>query len=199
MNKHLLIAIFSIIAILVPLNQLSAQQEIIDKMQADLTSYSKAFNDHNWVELVEFLYPKLFEFNSKESTIAEMSKPDNTGLTMKMNDMKIIKISKPIHNNNEILYHLFYNVTLNVLIDASFIPQVEMMHNMFKSEYGKDNVTFDKNTNRFKIKATLRMLAITQNEGKSYYYLDNEKGNNEFLSTLFDKTVVQEILKAEKE
>lgn len=193
MYKKLLI----LIAIIFAISTTYANDKLKDKFTTDLEKYIAAYNKEDWSQVTDFLYPKLFTLVPKESVIEGMSAKDDSGLKMKMSDINISRISKPINYKEELLHILDYNLQLELDLDSTLNSQKDLMKSMFISQYGKENVKHNKDMSHFSVKSKLQMIAVSVDNGTKFYYLENSKGNDEFLEAIFDKELIKLIRKNE--
>lgn len=186
----ILIAIFTF-------NSLLANDKLKDKFTSDLNVYITAYNNKDWNRVTDFLYPKLFTLAPKEAVIENMAKQDESGLTMLMSDINVIKISEPIKYKEELFHILDYNLHLELNLDSTLNSQKDFMKSMFINQYGKENVKFNKDMSQFSVKSKLQMIAISSDNGVNFYYLENAKGNDEMLKAIFDAELIKLIKKNE--
>lgn len=185
----------ALVIFLIIFGKLRSNDNLNEKFTVDLEAYIAAYNEQNWNKVADFLYPKLFTITPKKLLIESMSAQDDSGVTTKMTDIKVVKISQPISNQDEILYVLNYNLGMQIKLDSTLNSQKEFMKSMFISEYGKENVKHNKELTDFKIKSKLQMIAISTDNGNTFHYVENAKGNDELLKMIFEEKILKEIKK----
>ena len=169
----------------------NAQQEDITKT---FNNFIKATKSDNLNEQLDYLYPRVFEFYSKDSILMEleMSKKDPV---IKVGNEKLISISEIFTENNIQYAILTFNQQMNMDMSktkeqgnndyALFIMPIAL-----KQIYGEDKVTFDEKLYIFEVSMTKNLYVILDPKYNEWKFLPiNEK------SIDVEKQIIPEIIR----
>jgi hypothetical protein len=169
----------------------NAQQEDITKT---FNNFIKATKSDNLNEQLDYLYPRVFEFYSKDSILMEleMSKKDPV---IKVGNEELISISEILTENNIQYAILTFNQKMNMDMSktkeqgnndyALFIMPIAL-----KQIYGEDKVTFDEKLYIFEVSMTKNLYVILDPKYNEWKFLPiNEK------SIDVEKQIIPEIIR----
>jgi len=126
---------------------LDAKGDLKEKFNTDISKYLNAFNEGDWDGVIKMIYPKLFDFMTKEQMIASFNQLEEMGIDMKTDFNKVEKISEVINFEDSKYCRVYYNGKLNIKIKGQMLESIDLLEQNFNEAYGEKNVTYDKKIN----------------------------------------------------
>lgn len=163
------------------------------EIESKLNLYMDKMMDGDYEEMMDITYPKLFEIAPREAIVA-VFKETFAGEEMKITfaNHKILKISDNLVMVENRLYTLVdYNLDMVMALKGEMEEAAAFMLPEFENEYGKENVTYDKDKSIFSIKMKNQMIAIKENN--EWYFLENKKEQKALLKMILDSDVLRKL------
>ncbi|RUT73191.1 hypothetical protein [Ancylomarina longa] len=163
-----------IILILLSLLQTSvfAQNQLKKHFEKDLRNYTSAFNNRQWDEVTQMMYPPIFDMMSKDNMVMVLEGMDNMGVKMHTTFQAIDKISKVVVSGKEKYCKIYYNGIIKVRLSGLMSQGKILVQPQFEQEFGKSNVKYDEASNSFTINAHRSMVAIANKSTDNWKYID---------------------------
>jgi hypothetical protein len=199
MKKNILLIL--IILVVSTLNLFSQTAE--KNIENEFLKYINHLIDQEFTESVEYLYPELFDFVSKEQMISTMEETfNNPEIEISLNKPNIIKIGEVRHIDSVYFCKLNYSHKMYMKFDDSndtTITQqdIELRNNLtlagLESTFGKENVSYDANNSSFDILSIKDSYAKSYNGMTDWKFIDIEKDNIMLLNLLLPPKIVEEL------
>lgn len=168
------------LAFLAATTGLQAQAKEIQDIKARLNQYFTATEDKDWVTVVDYLYPGLFEQVSKEEMIQMFSDMSGNGMEVDMSGYRIKRISAPFAYETERYAEVSYmgTMTIQFTSDAYKTPEtVEMIKGNLEGTHGPDAVAYDGAANTFTVLVDKMLFAIADEGADNWHFIENDAQN----------------------
>jgi hypothetical protein len=169
----------------IPLNK--EPKELKKYFSNEVRHYLQAYNNKNWEVVTDMIYPKLFQFMSKEQLVELFTKMENDGMLMVTSFKSIEKISDVIKYENEKYCRVFYNGNITIELSGFMLEKKDELVKNFKQIYGSKNVLNKKDSDTILIKASKSMIAIAQINANDWKYIEY---NPELISMMLPALVI---------
>ncbi len=169
--------------------QVKYEAEIREK----LNLYNQKMAEGDYIASLDFVYPKLFEIVPKETMVGLFKQTfDSEDMKITISDSKVLKVhDNYIEADNNIYTLVDYSFDMNMKLTGEMVDAGEFMIGLFETEYGKENVIYDKEKNTFNIKTENQMIVIKENG--EWYFLENKK--EPAYQYILERLVGEDILK----
>ena len=160
----------------------------------DLTNYFNAFNNRNWDLMTAMIYPKLFEFTSKEEMLQVFVDIEEMGMNMSINLNKINKLSKISTDGDLQFCRVFYRALIQIKLSGMMLENQSDLALNFEDQYGSKNVTY--NDDMFSINVENSMIAISDLDGASWTYMEynEDQASLALLQAIIPEAVFNDII-----
>lgn len=172
------------------LSQTTFQNAINDR----LNLYFQATKEKRWNDLIELIYPKLFEKVTKEEMITLFEDMEGNGIQLNMEDFNATRISDVMQHEAEQFALVDYNAKMIIQFtsQADKAPEmVEIFRNSFNNTYGEENVIYHAENNSFELSVKKSMFAIADAEKNNWTFIESDATQNAMLGELIPKAVLQ--------
>nr|WP_320118320.1 hypothetical protein [uncultured Marinifilum sp.] len=149
-----------------------SQKRLKQHFEKDIISYTSAFNNKQWNVVTQMMYPRVFEMMSKENMIMIMQGMDNMGINMTTDFKSIDKISDVVKFGNEKYCKIHYYGIIKVKLSGLMSQGASLVQTKFETEFGKENVNYNEESNSFTIKAHRSMVAVANKGSDIWKYID---------------------------
>lgn len=176
-----------------------------EAIKSALTSYITAVESKNYAQVVDGIYPDVFEFLPKEKMLAAFTRMDaDTSVIINMKNSTIKNISEVVEFN-QVRYALVdYSFTLfmtfreepeeiDIEEEGEVYSQADLSYEMFKERYGDKNVTLDSKSNTVTIHITNSLYAILNPKYEKWAFIENKENANEIIERIIPKQVVKKL------
>ena len=174
-----------------------------DKIEIRKTfeEYSHAFKQKNYEKVVNFLYPKIFEYIPKDLMLKGLKNMESDpGTITTMDSFSVTNISE-IFQWNGIKYALInYRFKMTIVENPekseSKEDEFDVMDAMYKMlilMYGKENVVFDKENNKFEINGAGKMYAIYDPAYKGWKFIEKKDKSKSMLLMILPEEVLEKL------
>jgi hypothetical protein len=164
-----------------------------EEIKSKLNLYLGKVVDGDYEGMMDILYPKLFEIASREQLL-EVFKSVFEGEEMKITfaNREILKVYDNMVEMEDRLHALVdYNVEMSMSLKGAMIEsELEMLLDM-EEDFGKENVTYDKDEHTFVIKMKNQMIAIKEND--KWYFLENKKEQIPILKSILGSEILSKL------
>lgn len=172
------------------LSQTTSPNTIKDRL--DL--YFQATKEKRWNDLVELIYPKLFEKVTKEEMIALFEDMEGNGIQLNMEDFNASRISEVMPYETEQFALVDYNAKMIIQFTSQSdkAPEmVEVFRKSFHATYGEDNVIYHAENNSFELSVKKSMFAIADAAKDNWTFIESDATQNAMLGELIPEAVLQ--------
>jgi hypothetical protein len=149
--------------------QKESTREIFEK---DIKEFLEATNKKDWDKINGIMYPRTFEFFSKQKMITIMDLPEKMGMSIDRNYIKVDSISDIVNSGKEKFYMIYYSFICEVIISDSLkLASIDRVKGLFKRVYGEENVSYNDEENLFTFNSQSRMIAIAYKKSSDWKYI----------------------------
>ena len=172
------------------LSQTTSQNTINDR----LNLYFQATKEKRWNDLIELIYPKLFEKLTKEEMVTLFEDMEGNGIQLNMEDFNATNISEVLQHGSEQFALVDYNAKMIIQFTSQVdrAPEmVEVFRNSFNNTYGENNVVYHAENNSFELQVKKSMFAIADVEKNNWTFIESDATQNAMLGELIPEAVMQ--------
>ena len=90
----------------------------------DISKYLTDFNDENWQDVVDQIYPKLFEFMSKDQMISTFEQMESMGMELKNDFIEVDNLSAIYRADSNEYCRVYYHATVFMKIIYLFLMKI---------------------------------------------------------------------------
>lgn len=183
---------------------LSAFSQNENDLQRDLKVLLKATDENDYDLLLDYIGQKLFELVPREAMIEQLKKTledDKFSLGVSLASYKLIKPITEIEGNKyaivqveKALSFTFKNEE-NEESDSSYSTLIglEFMAELYKQQFGKNNVTIDTAAKSIVVKSTSENFAIFNKELNHFTFLELSSERKDFLFMMYPETIFKKL------
>jgi hypothetical protein len=175
------------------LNQENGYSALEQEVKTDLNNYLEAFNKKQWEQVLDMLYPRLFELISKEDMVRSYTQLEEMGMNIQSSLKAINKVSAPVEEAGDQFWRVYYNAEIRIHLGEKMLINQETFQNRFMDLYGTSNVKFYEESSTFVIDAKKSMLAIQQKGSSSKKYLEYNEDQMETLNDIVPPVVLEQL------
>jgi hypothetical protein len=172
MKKQVLLFSTLLLLLLTGFQSLNAQEATIKSRLGD---YIEATNTGNWDKVLDMVYDKLFETVPKEQMKQMFSQMGAMGLKMEVKEYTIANMSEKMSEEGTDFVIVEYNADENLTLSGPQFSNdavIQQMQAQFKTLYGEDNVTYDKESNSFALQGTKIMVAAAKSGSEEWKFIE---------------------------
>lgn len=168
--------------------------ELKAQFTSDLSNYLDAFNNGDWDAVLDMIYPKLFDIISKEQMRLVFLQMEEMEMEMQTDFNKVERISEVINYESLKFCRVYYNGGLSIKIRGLMLENKELLKQSFIDTYGRENVEYDDEDNKFEIEARKSMIAISKIDSNQWSYIEYNEQQDEVLKLLIPDKVLAQIM-----
>ena len=178
-------------------------QTHIEEIKQSFTGYFNEIEQKNSKNVLEYIYPKVFDHFPKDRMLEAMSKKSDTTTIVEIDSASIIKISN-IFEMNSIKYALIkycFRITMTFVEDKNQPgnhlkenhASTNFRYEMFKKSYGRKNVKYDSVNNIFYIIVSKEMYAISDPAYVGWKFIEKTDNMQPLLEKILPKKVLKKL------
>ena len=162
-----IIAMLSIAAEAQTLN--AADSEAIDEKVETFLSMIEA---KEYTELLDFMYPPIFEHTSKKSMFQMFNMLEQAGIELKFQNLEVLS-KTPISSSNETKYALVkYNLDMELPLNTEDLKGIApLMVPMLRNNFGEENVEYNKVDSYVNVKGQKFLLGVKDPKYADWMFL----------------------------
>lgn len=154
-----------------------------DAIRKTFESYAQITQQKDNIKTLEYIYPKLFEYFPKDKLLEVMDNMySDTTVHITFRDSQIKNISETLEIDG-VKYAVLkysYKMIFTILEEESDnekgnLKLIDSTYEIFKIQYGKENVKLDKKNNQIEANLTREMYAINDPKLKDWKFLEKKK------------------------
>jgi hypothetical protein len=181
------------------INSATSQAPVDPAIKAKLDTFIEYSNTGQWEKAFDLIYPKLFTRVPKQDMVDLMQRTQ-VGMSIKMENTKILTASSPVQEGNETFVRLSYSSDLTVAIEKGGIydspKSLQAISDQLKSTYGGRSVEWNEEKKQYHIRATKNMMAINPGDG-DWKLVEINMEQPELMEFLFSPTIMDELVRVE--
>ncbi len=198
MKKPVLLFSTLLLFFMANFQHLNAQEAAI---KSRLGEYIEATNSENWDKVLDMVYDKLFETVPKEQMKQLFSQMGTMGLKMEVKEYTIANMSDKMTEEGTDFVIVQYNAHEKLTLNGPQFSNeavIQQMQTQFKTMYGEDNVTYDKENNAFTLKGTKTMVAATKGGAQDWKFIEYNV-TNPMQAQMFEQIIPANVITKLKE
>jgi hypothetical protein len=185
------LTLFIALALTTLLAQAQTKDSALNRRMAEFVQASKVLDVPG---IMDYLYPRIFEIAPRHILVQEMQKTfQSEDVILKMDSIKIIG-AEPITVAGPASFTRFqtYTVMQLKMVEKDSLAEDHQMQylELFKAQFGKDNVRYNGETGFFSIRSIKFALAIKDRYSKNLWTFVNQE-QNKVLKKLLPAAVVK--------
>lgn len=164
-----------ILLLFIPLVSFS-QDELLNTFKTDLEATMNYTNERNWDKVIDYTYPEMFNYVTKEQMIGVFESLSSSGIEMKTSNLTNLSVSEEIEFNGAIFYRIDFKNNLTIKLSEEILNYEETildnLINFYKTRV--DDFNFDEDTNTLYLSGN-RVITVarkTQLETDDWKYLE---------------------------
>jgi len=173
----------------------------------DITKNAQAYYDHmtnqNFDGVLDYMYPKVFDFASREQMKAGMEQMLNApDMKIEFVSNDVTRVSNEIEVDQIIYAAVYYNSKMRMTFlsekDATEEDQkgfLEFMKTTMDSQFGEENVTSDVKTMSLVVNMDADMFAIKDPKYNGWKFMGNDDSMKQLVNAIVPESVRTELLK----
>jgi hypothetical protein len=167
-------------------------------MASRLTEFVDLSKIEDYSRILDYSYPKLFDFVSKKDMLDVFNNIENMGIDMIFEEMNL-KEPSLIEDTGEIKYVLCpYNAKISIVLISSEMRKnknSKAMVQAFEQQFGKKNTSYDASLHKISTQGLKQILAIQDNKyGSEWFFMEFDTSNPQLLDLLLPVNVVEKIM-----
>ncbi len=177
-------------------------QELTPADKSELESRLGTFMDltakEDYNGLMDYIYPKLFDFASREQMIEVFSGLEALGIDMIIDKVTIDKIES-LHQEGENRYVLgTYSLNARIVLVSDELKTTEAAEQMqaaFALQFAENAVSYDKDNYTININGGIKhLVAVNETKYKGlWYFVEYDQNNPDVLAILLPKEVIDKV------
>ncbi|MEQ9265649.1 MAG: hypothetical protein RLN81_10540 [Balneolaceae bacterium] len=174
--------------------KVSAQQSDKDILNTKLSQYFDLLSNENYVEMMDYVYPKVFTIVPKEEMIKAFEEVLD-GMKFAFSDMEIQWIEPVFSEDFQLVKYLSRIEIVLISEDVKSSIVLNSMAAYFENEDGFSNLEVD--TDNFKISGNMGkyILAISEDEYPGWYFMEFDQDNPQLLNLLLSSDLIESVKK----
>ena len=173
------------------------ETKAIDNIKSDFTTYLSAIKDRDFKKSVEYMLPDFFDLIPKEELIKVMEETfNNPNMDFEIKDSKILSVSDIEKIEEKFYSKLRYSSNMSIKMnteEALTDENKEMTLNLFKLNFGSENVSYDEQTAKYQINSEQNAISISENGINSWKFLVVEEKQRAILEQFIPKKILDSI------
>lgn len=171
-------------------------QDFNESDKKAIESRINVFLDHTknkkYSELLNFMYPKVFEETSREQMLQILGMVENMGIGVDIQKADIQDI-KNLYTKGADKYALIgYRLEMDLKLETKESQGISaMIVSMTSSQFGKENVSFDKEKNTISVKGDKYLIGINEKQYGDWYFLEYELSKPSSIQDMVPGEVVE--------
>ena len=195
MNRFLTLLFVLLTSLNVTAQQLSQTDEANLKSRLDVFMERTANEDY--MGLMDYIYPKIFDFATKEQMVKLFTGLEDLGMDMIIDEIHINKI-EPLHEDGDNRYALgSYIAKMRVVITKAELQTAEaalQMEAAFQMQFGQEAVIYDAENHTISINGNKHLIAIKEAKYEGlWYFIEYDRSNPTMISMLLPKDVITKV------
>lgn len=172
-------------------------------IRSSLREYMELTKAHNYSNMMEYLYPPLFELASKEQMLELFKSMETLGIRLHIDDYAINGLQYIESQESEEYAAIDYFVDIRVELTTEAMQEdsiVESFMSSFKTSYNTSIIDYDSSYKTISLSGHKYVIVIKDTDydiGK-WYFLEYDEGNPQALEMLLSEEVITNFREAMK-
>jgi hypothetical protein len=167
-------------------------------MDTRLVQFVALSKNEDYAKILDYSYPKLFDFVSKKEMLDVFKGIEAMGIDMIFEEMNL-KESLLIQDTGDIKYVLCpYDAKISIVLISPEMKKeknAKAMAQAFEQQHGKSNTSYDPSLFKISTQGPKQILAIQDNKyGSDWFFMEFDTSNPQLLDLLLPVNVVEKIM-----
>lgn len=159
----------------------------------DITQYINEINAGNWDVSIDYMYPELFKYATKDQLISAFELVEKSGMTMSIDIIDFGDVSQIVEEGEEQFCRIEYNAKIDIRLSDELEEMAETLMTSMENTYGVGSIDYDEDQNKYVVTASRIVIAITPKKTTNWKYLEYDTSQKELLNELLPKKVMEEL------
>lgn len=162
------------------------------QIRETLDIYFQANVDKDYDQILNMIYPRLFEIVSKEEMKGLFTQMEAEGIDYSIKSAETKHISDRVVDDGQQFALVKYTLNIGIRFtgDQYSAPGIQnAMLGTLKAQYGEEKVRLEEATNTFWIQSDNEMFAIAPAGGKDWKFMDKKPGMEAFVGDFIPQEV----------
>ncbi len=169
-----------------------SNEELKTYFTKDIKGYLVELNNQNWDSSMDYIYPELFKFATKDQMVGALEQMGEVGMKMTINFIGLGEVSEVMTVDDEQFCRIEYQATILMNISDEVLLYADQLETSFESAYGIGTVNYNEDEQVFTIDANRIIIAITEKGTSNWKYLEYNKEQDALLGKLIPEEVIAE-------
>ena len=189
MKKHL--TLFFALAISTTL--FGQSDSLLAVSKTSITNFVNHFNNEQWDEVVKLTNPKMFKLIPKDVLLSSYNQMKSGGLKFTTKLDTVSYKSSLIEHENYLYYKIGFSSTWLIKLSGPALSVKEQMITNFQTQYGKNNVSFKKESNTIIINCIKYYITETPKEKINWKVMDGNESEKQLVNAIIPNEVLSKL------
>lgn len=136
------------------------------------TGFLELIKKRSYTQVVDYIYPPLFEHTSKKSMFQIFDMLEKAGIELEFNDLEILE-KKPLPSENDVKYVLIkYTMDMTLPLNTDDLKGIAaLLVPMVESSFGKENVDYNRAESYVNVKGEKFLVAIEDSSYNDWMFI----------------------------
>jgi len=161
------------------------------QFELDIKHYINSYNNAHWDEVVETMYPPMYNGKTKNDLMTDFVKSSLMGLDRQTNFKKIEKITPVVNTNGNLYAKIYFGADVQMNLSDEALKKKDFIKYNLELSYDTQDVLYDETKKAFTIKdAYCTMLAISKKGSNIWKYIEVDQQKAPYLSQVIPQEVL---------
>lgn len=165
------------------------------KFNKDVKQYFNYLNDENWEEVIAMTNPNLFKLATRESMIQTFSSLRELGISMRVNNPKLLDFGEVLNYKEEQYVKLKYGAIIKVELNEKLSEKYYIFQSVFQKSYPLSTIEYDEESRVFTIDAINYIVAFSNNNKKTWTYFEINNESKSIINQIVPRPIYKIIMK----
>ena len=194
----------SLILLSLSINAQSISKKEENAIRSRLEAYFIELETENYETMMDYIYPKVFEFITKDQMVLAFTSLESMGIKFSFNDVKTNYV-KPLseEGNNKYVY-ISYTAGIDVRLLTAQMQSSDVIESLkasFKETYNTDKVDYDDNSKTLTLVGSKYIIGILNpdyTDDMNWYFIEFDDTNPQMAEMLLGQEIFKKLLAALK-
>ena len=165
-----------------------------------LDKYLELTKDNKFMEMMDYVYPKLFTFVTKEQMAQVFTSMESMGIKLFFDGAQLLSLKPLVQINDKAYAYIHYSTDIRLELlteEMQNAEVVESLKNSFKATYNTEEVSYDAETRMISLKGYKYIIAIYDpdySDDRIWYFLEFDENNIQMNELLLGQDVFNKLL-----
>lgn len=187
---------FFIALLLVFMSFSASAQQAQTTAEKDFMTYSELLANKQWTQAVEYLNPGLFTLIPKEGMVQVFEQTfNNPEMQIVMGTPKITQVgpTQSLEGKHFLIISYDNYMKIKMIYQAGEKSANDAIFEVYKTNYGSDNVSFDEVNSEFTIQLKQKVVAVSQDGKSQWKFLEYNPNQKEMLKQFIPEALLKQL------